>query len=212
MRELVVVNSISLDGVTQAPGTSEEDRAGGFAHGGWLVPLWDDDLGAFLGETMGKPFDMVLGRRTYDTLAAYWPTAPAEAGGKPLNDATKYVASRNERLELPWQRSVLLSGDAAGAVAALKREDGPELQVHGSADLIATLWRAGLIDRFRLVIAPIVLGRGKRLFPADAIARSLRLVDSRVSGKGVTMATFEPAGDVATGSFTGDEPAAVHYD
>ncbi|WP_250035447.1 dihydrofolate reductase family protein [Paractinoplanes maris] len=201
MRELVVVNSISLDGVTQAPGTPEEDGSGGFAHGGWLVPLWDDDLGAFLGETMGKPFDLVLGRRTYDTLAAYWPSAPEEAGGKPLNDAVKYVASRRAAPDLPWQRSVLLSGDVTEAVARLKREDGPELQVHGSADLVGTLWGAGLIDRFRLVIAPLVLGGGKRLFADGLPAGALRLVSSATSTKGVTMATYEPAGEVATGSF-----------
>ncbi|MCO8275850.1 dihydrofolate reductase family protein [Actinoplanes sp. TRM 88003] len=203
MRELVVVGSISLDGVMQAPGTPDEDGSGGFEHGGWLPPLWDDDLAAYLGETMGKPFDLVLGRRTYDILAAYWPSAPAEAGAGPLNEATKYVASRSAAPDLPWQHSQLLGGDVAEAVAALKRDDGPELQVHGSGDLIRTLWGAGLIDRFRLVIAPIVLGRGKRLFDAGSPAGALRLVSSRTTGKGVTMATYEPAGPVASGSFAG---------
>nr|WP_221373800.1 dihydrofolate reductase family protein [Actinoplanes polyasparticus] len=201
MRELVVVGSISLDGVMQAPGTPDEDGSGGFEHGGWLPPFFDDELGAFMGETMGKPFDMVLGRRTYDILAAYWPTAPAESGAEPLNGATKYVASRSAAPDLPWQRSVLLRGDAAEAVAELKRDDGPELQVHGSGNLVRTLWQAGLIDRLRLVIAPIVLGNGKRLFAEDSPAGALRLIDSRTTAKGVTMATYEPAGKVTTGSF-----------
>ncbi|WP_250008036.1 dihydrofolate reductase family protein [Actinoplanes sp. M2I2] len=209
MRELVVVGSISLDGVMQAPGTRDEDESGGFAHGGWLVPWWDDDLGAFLGETMGKPFDLVLGRRTYDTLAAYWPTAPAEAGAEPLNNATKYVASRAADPELPWQHSVLLRGDVVAAVTELKQQDGPELQVHGSGDLVRTLWGAGLVDRFRLVVAPIVLGAGKRLFADGSAAGALRLVSSRVTGKGVLTATYEPAGEVATGSFADGEPATV---
>lgn len=211
MRELVAVMSLSLDGVVQAPGTRDEDPGGGFAYGGWLVPVFDDEVGRFLGETMGKPFDLVLGRRTYDTLAAYWPTAPAEAGGKPLDDATKYVASRSQP-DLPWQRSVHLAGDAAEAVAALKRGDGPELQVHGSADLLQTLLHHRLVDRFRLVIAPVLLGTGRRLFAAGTPAQSLRLVDSRVSGTGVVLATYEPAGAVATGSFVTENPAPLHHD
>ncbi|MBM2619837.1 dihydrofolate reductase [Actinoplanes sp. LDG1-06] len=196
MRDVVVVNSVSLDGVMQAPGTPTEDQTGGFPYGGWLAPLFDDEVGEFLSETMSKPFDLLLGRGTYDILAAYWPTAPEEAGAKPLNDATKYVASRGTPV-LPWQHSVLLNGDVPAQVAALKQQDGPELQIHGSPELIDTLRRAGLIDRFRLVIAPIVLGSGKRLFTT---AGALRVVDSRTTSGGVTLATYEPGGDVRTGT------------
>jgi dihydrofolate reductase len=196
MREVVVVNSISLDGVMQAPGLPDEDRTGDFPYGGWLAPLFDDEVGAFLGETMSKPFDLLLGRGTYDILGAYWPTAPDVLGAEPLNAATKYVASRGTP-DLMWQPSVLLDGDVPARVAALKQTDGPELQIHGSPQLVQSLLRAGLIDRFRLVIAPIALGRGKRLF---ADAGTLRLIDSRTTARGVTLATFEPAGDVATGA------------
>lgn len=199
MREVVVVNSISLDGVMQAPGTPREDRTGDFPYGGWLAPLWDNEVGAFLSETMSKPFDLLLGRGTYEILAGYWPGAPEEAGAKPLNDATKYVASSGSP-PLPWARSVLLTGDVPARVAALKQEDGPELQIHGSPVLIRSLWGAGLIDRFRLVIAPLVLGTGKRLFTEESRAGALRLVDSRTSTSGLTLATYEPAGHIRTGS------------
>jgi len=154
-------------------------------------------------ETMGQPFDLVLGRRTYDIFAAYWPHAPEEAGAKPLNDATKYVASRG-RPSLEWSNSVLIEGDVGEAVAALKREDGPELQVHGSADLLQTLLRHGLVDRFRLLVFPVVVGSGKRLFADGTIPSALRLVDSTVSTTGVVMGSYEPAGELVTGSFGSD--------
>ncbi|MBL7258986.1 dihydrofolate reductase family protein [Paractinoplanes lichenicola] len=196
MREVVVVNNVSLDGVMQAPGLPDEDQTGGFPYGGWLAPLFDEETGAFLTETMSKPFDLLLARGTYDILAAYWPTATEDAGAKPLNDATKYVASRGTPA-LPWSPSVLLTGDVPARVAELKQSDGPELQIHGSPGLVNALWRAGLIDRFRLVITPIALGTGKRLFTE---AGTLRLIDSRTSSRGNTLATFEPAGEIVTGS------------
>jgi dihydrofolate reductase len=155
-----------------------------------------------MNETMGKPFDMVLGRRTYDIFAAFWPTAPAEAGAEPLNAATKYVASHG-RPELTWDKSVLLEGDVAEAVRALKAGDGPELQVHGSGNLIQTLLAAGLIDRFRLMVFPVLLGSGKRLFADGTIPAGLRVRDSRLSSKGVVLSTYEPAGDLVTGTFAG---------
>src|SRR5919108_5581893 len=138
MRRLLVTTFVSLDGVMQAPGGPEEDEEGGFAYGGWTVPSWDDDLSAVMGDTMGHPFDLLLGRRTYEIFAAFWPNAPEEAGGKPLNDATKYVASRS-RPSLTWEKSVLIEGDVAQGVSRLKAADGPELQVHGSGNLIQTL-------------------------------------------------------------------------
>jgi dihydrofolate reductase len=200
MRKLIVSTFLSLDGVMQAPGGSKEDESQGFAYGGWSVNYWDDRMGQVMGEAMAEPFDLLLGRRTYDIFAGYWPTA-TEAGAKPLNDATKYVASRG-RPTLGWNTSVLIEGDAAEGVAALKRTDGPELQVHGSGNLIQTLLRHGLVDEFRLWVFPVVIGSGKRLFADGAVPSGLKLVGSTVSSTGVVIGTYQPAGELVTGSFT----------
>jgi len=200
MRRLMVTTFLTLDGVMQAPGGPGEDDSGGFTFGGWSVNYWDERMREFMTQTMRVPFDLLLGRRTYDIFVTYWPDAPEEAGSKPLNDATKFVASRG-RPTLDWKESVLIEGDAADGVAALKRTDGPELQVHGSGNLIQTLMANGLIDEYRLWVFPVVLGSGKRLFADGAIPSGLRLVDSTVSTTGVVIGTYEPAGDVVTGSF-----------
>jgi dihydrofolate reductase len=200
MRKLIVSTFLSLDGVMQAPGGPEEDDSGGFEHGGWSVNYWDEQMGQVMGAAMSAPFDLVLGRRTYDIFAAYWPDAPEEAGSKPLNDATKYVASRS-RPDLSWDRSVLIEGDAAEGIAALKHGDGPELQVHGSGDLIQTLLRHNLVDEYRLWVFPVVLGSGRRLFADGTIPYGLRLVDNVVSSTGVVIGTYVPAGEIVTGSF-----------
>jgi dihydrofolate reductase len=203
MRELIVTTFLTLDGVMQAPGGPEEDEAGGFAQGGWSVNYWDETVSEFMDETMGVPFDLLLGRKTYDIFAAYWPHAPAEAGSGPLNDATKYVASRG-RPALEWSGSVLIEGDVAEGVASLKQEDGPQLQVHGSGDLIQTLIRHGLVDRYRLLIFPVLVGSGKRLFAEGTVPSGLRLVEGKTSTTGVIMGTYEPAGEIVTGSFALD--------
>jgi dihydrofolate reductase len=203
MRKLIVSTFLTLDGVMQAPGGPGEDDRGGFEHGGWSVNYWDEQMGQVMGAAMSAPFDLVLGRRTYDIFAAYWPDAPEEAGSKPLNDATKYVASRS-RPELSWDRSVLIEGDAAEGIAALKQGDGPELQVHGSGDLMQTLLRHNLVDEYRLWIFPVVLGSGRRLFADGTLPSGLRLVDSVVSSTGVVIGTYEPAGDLVTGSFAAE--------
>ena len=200
MRRLMVTAFMTLDGVVQAPGGPGEDDSGGFAFGGWAHPYWDDVLDQTMAQVMGVPFDLVLGRRTYDVFAAYWPNAPEEAGGKPLNDATKYVASRGAP-SLTWDRSVQIEGDVAEGVARLKQEDGPELQVHGSGGLIQTLMANDLIDQYRLWVFPVVLGTGKRLFADGTIPSALHLTDSTVSTTGVVIGTYEPAGEVQTGSF-----------
>jgi dihydrofolate reductase len=200
MRDLIVQTFLTLDGVMQAPGGPGEDDEGGFALGGWSVKFWDDVIGDYMAEVTGSAFAMVLGRRTYDIMAAYWPTAPEEAGGEVFNDATKYVASRG-RPSLEWSNSVLIEGDAADGIAKLKQEDGPELQVHGSANLIQTLLSNDLVDRYRLMVFPAVIGSGKRLFAEGTLPGALKLVDSRVSTTGVTIATYEPAGDLVPGSF-----------
>ncbi len=202
MRKLKVTTFLTLDGVMQAPGGPEEDEAGGFSHGGWSVNYWDDAMGEEMGAFMGVPFDLVLGRKTYDIFAGYWPDAPDEAGAKPLNDATKYVASRG-RPDLTWQNSVLLEGDVADAVAKLKTEDGPELQVHGSGDLIQTLLRAGLVDEFHLMVFPVVLGSGKRLFDGGTVPGGLKLTKCKTSSTDVQICTYEPAGELVTGTFAG---------
>jgi dihydrofolate reductase len=201
MRTLIVSTFLTLDGVMQAPGGPGEDDSGGFAYGGWSVNYWDERMGQVMGEAMSKPFDLVLGRTTYDIFAAYWPHAPEEAGSKPLNEATKYVASRG-RPTLEWSNSVLIEGDAAEGLAALKKEDGPELQVHGSANLIQTLLRNNLVDEYRLWVFPVVIGSGKRLFADGTIPSGLKLVDSKVSSTGVVIGTYEPAGEIPIGSFS----------
>jgi dihydrofolate reductase len=202
MRKLIVQTFLTLDGVMQAPGGPGEDDDGGFTYGGWSVSYWDEQMGRVMGEATSRPFAMVLGRRTYDIMAAYWPDAPEEQGAKVFNEATKYVASRG-RPRLEWSNSVLLEGDAADAIAALKQEDGPELQVHGSANLIQTLLRHNLVDQYRLWVFPVVIGSGKRLFADGTTPAGLRLVDSKVSTTGVVMGTWEPAGELVTGSFGG---------
>ena len=200
MRKLVVSTFLTLDGVMQAPGGPREDESGGFAHGGWSVNYWDEQMGQVMGEAMSTPFDLVLGRKTYDIFAAHWPHAADDPGAKPLNDATKYVASRS-RPTLEWSNSVRIEGDAAEGIVALKADNGPELQVHGSGDLIQTLLRHNLVDEFRLWVFPVVIGSGKRLFSDGAVPSGLKLVDSTVSSTGVVIGTYEPAGELVTGSF-----------
>jgi dihydrofolate reductase len=199
MRKVVANTFVSLDGVMQAPGGPEEDPAGGFEHGGWSFHFWDEKMNESMGEFMGKPFDLLLGRRTYEIFAAYWPHTD-EPGAAELNKATKYVASK--RLKgLEWENSILLEGDVAEEVARLKKEDGPEIQVHGSSDLIQTLLRHGLVDQFRVWTFPVLVGEGKRLFGEGTQPQTLKLVDSQVSTTGVAMNTYEPAGELKTGSF-----------
>ena len=200
MRKLIVSTFVTLDGVMQAPGGPGEDDSGGFEYGGWSVNYWDELMGHVMTEAMSAPFDLLLGSKTYDIFSTFWPDAPEEAGSKPLNDATKYVASRTHRA-LDWGPSVLIEGDAAEGIAKLKQGNGPELQVHGSGNLIQTLLQHGLVDEYRLWVFPLVIGSGKRLFADGTIPAGLRLVDSKVSTTGVVIGTYEPAGEVITGSF-----------
>jgi dihydrofolate reductase len=203
MRKLVVSTFLTLDGVMQAPGGPGEDDSGGFAHGGWSVSYWDDRMGEVMDAALSVPFDLVLGRKTYDIFAAHWPHASEEDGAKPFNDATKYVASRSQPT-LEWSNSVLIEGDAADGIAALKMQDGPELQVHGSGNLIQTLLRHNLVDQYRLWFFPLVIGSGKRLFSEGTVPSGLKLVDSTVSTTGVVIGTYEPVGEIVTGSFALD--------
>jgi len=197
MRELIVQTFLTLDGVMQAPGGPEEDDRGGFSFGGWSVNYWDEQMGQTMDAVVSKPFAMVLGRTTYDIMAAYWPHASEEEGATPFNEATKYVASRTGPT-LEWNNSVLIEGDAAQGLAVLKEEDGPELQVHGSGNLAQTLMRNNLVDEYRLWIFPLVIGSGKRLFAEGTIPSGLELVDSKTSSTGVVMSTYRSSGKVVT--------------
>jgi dihydrofolate reductase len=204
MRSLVVSMFLTLDGVMQAPGGPEEDPTGGFTHGGWSVGYWDEPMGERMGEVMGGPFDLLLGRKTYEIFAAHWPHSD-EPGAEELNSARKYVASRTLD-SVEWNNSTLLEGDVAEAVAKLKQEDGPEIQVHGSGDLLQTLLEHDLVDEFRIMIFPVVLGTGKRLFAEGAVPAGLTLAESAMSTTGVFMATYKREGDIRYGSFALDEP------
>ena len=198
MRKVIVLTFVTLDGVMQAPGGPEEDASGGFQHGGWSVPYWDDFLGSVMTNQMGHPFDLLLGRKTYDIFSAYWPKHPEE--GAELNRATKYVASRSAR-KLEWEKSVLLQGDVVLDIKKLKAQDGPQLQVHGSADFLQTLLRSDLVDELWLKIYPITLGTGKRLFGEGSIAAAFTLKEAKPSPSGVLVASYVRAGDVKAGSF-----------
>ena len=199
MRKLIALSFLSLDGVMQAPGGPEEDTSGGFRYGGWIVPYFDDVLGKVMGEQMSRPFSLLLGRKTYDIFAGYWPHN--EDKWPDINSATKYVASKDSSLKLNWSNSVLLTGNIAEEVQKLKTQDGPELQVYGSSNLIQTLLKHDLVDELWLKIFPIILGRGKRLFTEGAIPAAFTLTSSKVSPTGVIIANYERAGEVKTGSF-----------
>jgi dihydrofolate reductase len=210
MRRLVVQTFLTLDGVMQAPGGPEEDRSGGFAHGGWSVPHWDEAMQEVVGEAMGKPFDLVLGRKTYQIFAAHWPFDDSPMGDT-LNSAAKHVASRTLN-ELEWNNSHLIEDDVPAAVARLKEQEGPELQVHGSGDLIQTLLAHDLVDELRLLIFPIVLGQGKRLFGDGTVPAAFEVTSSKMSTTGVVMATYRRAGEVETGSFAHEEPTEAELE
>ncbi|MFO7697988.1 MAG: dihydrofolate reductase family protein [Anaerolineae bacterium] len=195
MRRIIVLSFITLDGVMQAPGGPDEDTRGSFSYGGWTVPYFDETLGNTMSEQMSRPFDLLLGRKTFEIFASYWPHQES-----PINDATKYVAS-NTLTEHAWQKTVFMSGDVVEKIRALKQQDGPDLQVHGSGDLIQTLLRHDLVDELWLKIFPVTLGVGKRLFEQGTLPAAFTLVEASSSPAGVIVATYRRAGDVITGSF-----------
>lgn len=197
----MVLSFISLDGVMQAPGGPDEDRSGGFDLGGWTVPFSDETSGRLMGEQMSMPFDLLLGRKTYDIFAAYWPEQdPSTEPTASFNAATKYVVSASSPT-LGWDGSVLVGGDVAARLRELKAGDGPMLQVHGSGDLIQTLLRHDLVDELWLKVYPVLLGSGRRLFAAGTVPAGFELVDCQTSPSGVIFASFRRAGAVQTGSF-----------
>ena len=195
MRKVIVEEFMSLDGVVQAPGGEDEDMTGGFEHGGWHMRYMDEPAQKRALEGIVEAGGFILGRRTYEIFAAYWPNAPKEEHviAEPLNTKPKYVASRTLSDPLEWQNSTVLQGDVAQAVAALKREDGADLHIIGSTELVQTLLEHRLVDELRLMIDPVMLGGGKRIFRDDGWLRPLRLVDSEVTPTGAVLATYAPA-------------------
>jgi dihydrofolate reductase len=198
MRKIIILTFISLDGVMQAPGGPEEDTSGGFEYGGWTVPYFDEFMNEVMGEQMTKPFDLLLGRKTFEIFASYWPKHEDKWPG--INTVTKYVTS-NSLTKHEWNNSVFLKGDVANEINKLKEQDGPDLQVYGSGNLIQTLLKHDLVDELWLKIFPITLGKGKKLFTEGTIPAGWKLIDSKVSPQGVIVANYRREGEVKTGSF-----------
>jgi len=208
MRKLIVLSFISLDGVMQAPGGPEEDPTGGFKHGGWVFGYFDDFLLKVMVKQMSKPFDLLLGRITYEIFAAYWPYANTSENpfAARINNAKKYVASKT-LTKLDWNNSELIKGDVWNEIKKIKEQKGPEIQVHGSGNLIQMLLKHDLVDELWLKVFPITLGVGKRLFAEGTIPAGFKLFESEISPSGVIIASYERAGEVKTGSFGLETPS-----
>lgn len=217
MRKLIVGTFLSLDGVMQAPGGPQEDTSGGFKFGGWLVPLFDEKVGAAVGQTFGKPYDLLLGRRTYDIFAAYWPNVQKDTSakdydagtadmGRAFDAAAKFVATHHPAT-LKWQNSTALGSDIIASIRDLKKTDGPDLVVQGSSELVRQLLAADVVDHLHLITFPVLLGHGKRLFDDSASPCGFTLEKTIVSDTGVIAAWYTRAGEVKTGSFEFDNSA-----
>lgn len=207
MRKVIAAAFLSLDGVMQAPGGPEEDPTGGFKFGGWTFHYWDDAMGEVMGKTMAEPFDLLLGRKTYEIFAAHWPEIDDDPIANKFNAATKYVATSSQA-PLSWRNSVALR-DAAVEVQRLKQEEGPNLLIQGSSLLVQTLLANDLIDQFNLMVFPLLLGRGKKFFGTGAMPAALKLIETKVSTTGVTMNTYVRGGVIRTGSFALAQPSAA---
>ncbi len=198
-RKLVAQAFVSLDGVMQAPGGQEEDREGGFRHGGWTMTYWDDVMGRVMGEEMAQPHELLLGRKTYDIFAAYWPNHRDQPGAESLNAATKYVASRTLK-RVDWENSTLLKGDVAAAIRELKTRPGPPIQVLGSANLLQTLLKHDLVDEVSLWVFPVAVGPGKRFFDAGTLPTAWKLSKTQASTTGVLIQRYVRDGAIRYGS------------
>jgi len=210
MRKLIGAVFTSLDGVMQAPGGPEEDPTSNFRHGGWVQPLWGADMGPFEGVIMGE-YDLLLGKRTYDIFAAYWPYNQDDPIGEKFQRINKYVLTHSDE-PLEWDNSFRLSGGTAEAVAELKKSEGRDLLIQGSSTLYPPLLSARLIDRLILMTFPILLGEGKSIFDGSEKAGAMKLVDHFVSDAGVVMAVYEPAGEVQTGTFESKPPSEAELE
>jgi dihydrofolate reductase len=202
MRKIVVLTFVSLDGIMQAPGAPDEDREGGFQWGGWTFPYFDETLGRVMSDQMTPPFDLLLGKKTYEIFASHWPKQPeSDPTATVINNARKYVVS-NEPMDVSsWKGSVLVTGDVVAEIQTLKTQEGPMLQVHGSSNLIQTLLKHDLVDELWLKTFPVTLGSGKRLFGEGTIPAAFKLLSCASSPSGVVTASYQRAGEVTTGSF-----------
>jgi len=206
MRKLTGAVFQSLDGVMQAPGGPEEDPSGGFTHGGWSFQYWDESLEKPFGKIINSDYDLLLGKRTYDIFSAYWPNNRENPIGERFQRINKYVLTHSDE-PLSWENSHKLSGDAAKAVAELKQTEGRDLLIQGSSTLYPPLLKAGLIDRLVVMVFPVVLGEGKSVFDGSQAAGGLKLTQHAVSDKGVAFLSYEPAGEVPTGTFATKPPS-----
>jgi dihydrofolate reductase len=205
MRKLVINTFVTLDGVMQAPGGPEEDPAGGFKYGGWSFHYWDELMGQVMGDLMSKPFDLLLGRKTYEIFAAHWPYVKNDRTADILNTSIKYVVSRTLK-KAEWNNSFLIKSNVVKEIGNLKEREGPEIQVHGSSNLIQTLIKENLINEYRLWIFPVTVGKGKKLFGEGTVPSSFKLLSNKNSSTGVIISTYEPGGELKTGSFALDKP------
>jgi dihydrofolate reductase len=208
MRKLIVLSFIALDNVMQAPGGPEEDPTGGFEHEGWVAGYFDDFLLNVMIKQTSKPFDLLLGRKTYEIFAAYWPYVNPDRNpfAAKLNNAKKYVASKT-LTKLDWNNSELINGDIPDGIKRIKEQDGPEIQVHGSSNLVQTLLKHDLVDELWLKIFPVTLGTGKRLFAEGTIPAGFKLLESGISPSGVIIANYERSGEVKKGSLGLETPS-----
>jgi dihydrofolate reductase len=215
MRKIIVATFVSLDGVMQAPGGPQEDPTGGFKFGGWVAPHFDEALGESLGEVFGRPYELLLGRKTYDIFAAHWPyheDGPDAEIARQFNRTAKHVATRHPEKPLTWNNSHALGQDVVASLKKLKQGDGPDLLVQGSGDFLQTLFANNLVDELSLLIFPVILGKGKRLFGAGAQPLGLKLTKSTTSPSGVIVARYLPDGAVKTGDFSSQEPSAAELE
>lgn len=208
MRKIIAITQVTVDGVMQSPGGPEEDPRNGFTHGGWVAPFLDDALSQVIGETIAGEFDMLLGRRTYETFAGYWPNQGDNPIAKAFNKATKYVVTRTLD-QLDWEKSQRIGSDVVDEVRLLKASDGPAVHIWGSSELLQTLIAADLVDENRLWVFPVVIGEGKRLFENGVPPRGLTLVETRSTPKGVLVNTYRSAGPLSTGSVHPDAEAEL---
>ena len=211
MRKITAATFVSLDGIMQAPGGPEEDPVGGFEYGCWTFHYWDDVMGAAMGETFSKPFALLLGRKTYDIFAAHWPYQENDPIADSFNAVTKYVATHRPET-LSWQNSQSLGDDVVATLRQLKQEDGPDLLIQGSSELIQTLLANHLIDEISLLIFPLVLGKGKRLFGNGTLPAAFKLTRSQASTTGVIMATYARGGEIKVGSFVPEKPSEAEIE
>ncbi|OGO28093.1 MAG: riboflavin biosynthesis protein RibD [Chloroflexi bacterium RBG_16_54_18] len=211
MRKIITTTFLTLDGVMQAPGGPEEDPTNGFRWGGWSFHYFDETMGNVMNEFMNRPFELLLGRRTYEIFAAHWPFVKNDPVADQFNRTRKYVVSHRP-MQLTWQNSTLVTGDVAAELINLKQQNGDDLWVHGSGKLIQTLLANHLVDRLYVWTFPVTVGEGKRLFSEGTQPEGLRLVDAKVSTTGVIIASYEPVGDLVTGSFALEQPTETELE